>query len=125
MNLHAVVAPLISAVNPWLAATIRRSAGYATADDGTQIPAYTTSKVRAQVQALTYDDLRQIDGLNIQGERRAIYLDGSWDGVVRVDGRGGDLITLPDGSVWLVAQVLEDWSSTAGWVKVCATRQVT
>ena len=123
MNLHSIVGPCVAAVNPWLTASIQRSTGYTTADDGSRVPTYQTASVKAQVQALTYSDLQQINGLNIQGERRAMYLDGSWDGVVRVDGRGGDLITLPDGSVWLVAQVLEDWSSTAGWVKVCVTRQ--
>jgi hypothetical protein len=38
------------------------------------------------------------------------------DGLVRVINKGGDLITLPDGSIWLVAQVLEqfpDWVSAA------------
>jgi hypothetical protein len=38
--------------------------------------------------------------------------------------KGGDLITLPDGTLWLTVQVLEDFSVTSGWVKVAATLQM-
>ncbi len=83
----------------------------------------TSLVVDAQVQALTYDDLRQIDGLNLNGTRRAIYLSGELDGVVRSKLKGGDLITLSDGpnaGTWLVAHVLEQWED---WVKVAVTLQ--
>jgi len=104
--------------------TIQASAGYTTDPDGSRVPAYADPvSIQAQVQALQYNDIQQIDGLNIQGERRAIYLNGDWNGVVRADQKGGDIITLPDGSVWIVAFVFENWSGTDGWVKVCATRQ--
>ena len=32
-------------------------------------------------------------------------------------------ITLPDGSVWLVALILEGWSRSAGWTKAAITLQ--
>lgn len=125
MNLSNIVGGYVAAVNPWVTATLTMSNGYATSADGTRVPAYLTPiTVSAQVQSLTYNDLVQISGLNIQGERRAIYLDGDWEGVVRADNKGGDLITLQDGSNWLVAQVLENWSFQDGWVKVCVTRQM-
>lgn len=124
MNLHSIVGPIVAAVNPWLLASIQKSTGYTTADDGSRVPSYAPAEnVLVQAQALQYNDLVQIDGLNIQGERRALYLNGNWDGVVRVDGTGGDLITLPDGSVWLVVLVLENWADRDGWVKVAVTRQ--
>jgi hypothetical protein len=78
----------------------------------------------AQVQTLTFRDLAQLDGINLQGERRALYLNGSWAGVLRPEVKGGDLVTLPDGSLWLVALVLENWWLTAGWCKCAATRQL-
>lgn len=84
--------------------------------------AMTTSlTVLAQVQPLTYRDIQQVDGLNLQGTRRAIYLNGFIDGLIRSSNKGGDLVTLPDGTVWLVAIVLEHWDS--GWCKVAATLQ--
>lgn len=83
--------------------------------------AMTTSLVmRAQVQPLTWRDIQQIDGLNLEGTRRKIYLFGAVDGLVRPKRKGGDLITIATGGVndgiWLVAQVLEqypDWVSAA------------
>ena len=82
----------------------------------------TDFSLQAQVQALTFRDIVQIEGLNLQGTRRAIYLSGRVDGLVRSLNKGGDLITLPDGSVWLVAMVLEQWPD---WVKCAATLQNT
>lgn len=75
----------------------------------------------AQIQSLTFKDLTQIEGLNLQGERRAIYFYGdNVKAIVRPTQRGGDLVTFPDGSVWLVAIVLESWP---GWCKCACTLQ--
>lgn len=125
MNLHNLVRGAIRAVNPEIIVTIQRSTGSTTNPDGTRVPTYDTIRgVRAQMQSLQYNDIAQLDGLNIQGERRALYLNGDWEGLVRADGKGGDLITFPDGSIWLVALVLENWAFKDGWVKVAVTRQV-
>lgn len=121
MNLHAVASPVVSAVNPMQTLMIQRSAGYATAADGTQVPTYRKAIYRqGQVQPLSSKDLRQIEGLNLQGDVRAVYIQGRIDGVVRIDSKGGDLITDLDGQVWLVNQPLEQWPD---WCKVCVTRQ--
>ena len=99
MNLHGIVAPAIAAVNPFVLATLKRSTGYTTADDGTRTPRYTDAPdISVQVQALSYSDLQQT---------------------------GGDLFvfpvgTLPEGTTWLVAYVLEEW---ADWYKVAITLQ--
>lgn len=79
--------------------------------------------LRAQVQALTYKDLQQISGINLNGTRRAIYLQGKLDGVVRSLEKGGDLISIASGAnagEWLVGMVLEQWQD---WCKVAATLQ--
>ena len=124
MNLHQVVSNAIAAVNPFITVNIQASAGYTTNADGSRSPAYAAPVIiQAQMQSLQYNDLAQIDGLNIQGERRALYLNGNWEATSRPDGKGGDLITFPDGSVWLVVLVLENWAFADGWVKVCVTRQ--
>ncbi len=124
MNLHQIVAGAVAAINPGVRVTIMRSTGYTTAADGTRVPGYAAPvATTAQMQSLTYSDIQMLDGLNIQGERRALYLNGNWEGLVRSDQKGGDLITFPDGSVWLVAMVLENWAFRDGWVKIAITLQ--
>ena len=76
--------------------------------------------MQAQVQDLTQADLRLVEGLGIQGENQKVYLYGEASSVVRVDKRGGDLITTADGKTWLVTQVLERWPD---WTAVLVTLQ--
>lgn len=125
MNLHAVVSGNVGAVNPFLPATIKVSTGYATNADGSRTPQYAAPvAAQAQVQALTFRDLMQVAGLNLNGQRRAIYVGGELDATVRAKMKGGDLITLANGEpsdgVYLVALVLEQWPD---WCKVAATLQ--
>ena len=127
MNLHAIAGPIVAAVNPSLPVTLLVSTGSTIVPGGTRVPTYAAPvTVQAQVQALTFRDITQVSGLNLQGTRRAIYLLGDVEGLVRSQGKGGDKITFPDGSVWLVAMVLEAWGATGSsdtWVKVAATLQ--
>ena len=126
MNLHGIVSGAIATVNPFVTATLKRSAGYTTAPDGTRTPAFNDMPgIPVQVQALTYSDLQHLDGLNIQGVRRAVYLNGAAMAVVRPLQAGGDLFvfpdcTLPEGNTWLVAYVLEAWPD---WCKCALTLQ--
>ena len=127
MNLHSIVAPAIAAINPLVTATLQRSTGYTTNADGNRVPTYSTQSVTVQAQSLTYTDITHLDGLNIQGVRRAIYLTGVAEGVVRVGKQGGDVLTFPvgtfpEGNVWLCALALESWSQS-GWTKVAITLQ--
>lgn len=124
MNLNAIVGQIVAAVNPWTTAQYQQSTGSTTAPSGRRAPAYAAAvPVRVQMQALSYKDLLQTHGLNLNGEKRAFYVDGDWKGVSRPDMRGGDLIALEDGRVWLIAQVLENWHDNDGWCKVAATLQ--
>lgn len=75
-----------------------------------------------QLQEVTFKDLRQFEVLNLQGTHRVLYVDGAQvDPIIRFTQKGGDLITLLDGSVWLTTAVLEQWD--AGWMKVSITLQ--
>lgn len=124
MNLHKLVRNQISAVNPDVPAVLFASRGSIQNADGTRTPQYAPPvTVRVQMQSLQYNDIAQTSGLEIEGERRALYISGNWEGIVRADNRGGDLVQLADGSNWLVAMVLENWGFERGWVKVAATRQ--
>lgn len=123
MNLHQIVSGAVGTINPPLLCVLSLSTGYTTAADGTQEPTYSTvSGVPAQVQALSYTDLMKLSGLNIQGVKRAVYLNGNIEGVNRAAIKGGDLFTFPDGTFWLVVQPLENWPD---WSKLAVTRQVT
>lgn len=124
MNLHGIAGGVVAAVNPWATATYKASTGYTTAPDGTRTPAFASPiSVQVQMQPLTKDDLHQLDGLNLNGEKRAMYVSGDWRGVSRPSGRGGDVITMPDGRTWLIVQPLENFFDTSGWAKVAVVLQ--
>jgi len=121
MNLHQIASGAIGMVNPFITVTILRSAGYVTDLDGTRVPAYETLSGPAQVQDLSTDDLRLLTdgGINLQGVRKNVYLNGSWAGVVRADKQGGDIFQF-SGADWLVTMVPEQWPD---WTKVIVTMQ--
>lgn len=125
MNLHGLVGGIVAAVNPWVTAQYRQAAGtYTTAADGKRAPTFLPDvDLDVQMQALTYQDLVQLQGLNLGGEKRALYVAGDIRAVDRPDKRGGDLFVMPDGTIWLVAQILENWNTTAGWTKVAIVKQ--
>lgn len=83
----------------------------------------TAVSVLAQIQPLSTSDIRHMDALNIQGKHLAMYANLDLNGGVRVVLKGGDLVTLPDGSVWLVTEGAEQFYSSAGWSKVILTLQ--
>jgi len=102
-----------------------QSTGYVTDSAGKRTPTTITLTVEAQIQALSASDLKQVDGLNITGVMRSVYLYGNAAGVVRVDQIGGDILVFPEipGSTsrnWLVTQVVETWSD---WCHVIVTLQ--
>jgi len=62
-----------------------------------------------------------LDGLNIQGTVRAIYLRGTLAGVVRPNQTGGDIVKRKnDAESWLVVKVLESWPD---WTKAAIVLQ--
>lgn len=124
MNLHAVVSGAISAVNPPVAGLIYVSAGSLTEADGSRVPMFAAPvAANLQVQALSGEDLRHLDNLNLQGIMRAVYIMGGIEGIDRNTGKGGDILAF-QGQYWLVSQVLEPWNDSAGWTKVACTLQI-
>lgn len=73
-----------------------------------------------QMQSATGRDLRQVEGLNLNGTLRAVYFNGEVDAIVRSFRKGGDVIIDTSGNEWLVAQVLEQWPD---WCKVMVVLQ--
>jgi hypothetical protein len=125
VKLRTIVNGAIQGINPDQQIGWVQSGGYTTSPDGSRTPNTTTKPVKANVQALSGSDLRHVDGLNIQGVMRSVYLYGDVEGIVRTDGKGGDILQFPEvpgGTVrdWLVTQVIETWSR---WCKVIVTLQ--
>ncbi|MGB6814673.1 MAG: hypothetical protein WBE23_17365 [Candidatus Sulfotelmatobacter sp.] len=127
MDLRGMANQASNTVNPNLIVTVKTSSGYVISGGQKQVATYNSPIVGpAQVQALDNSDLQQIDGLNIQGAIRAIYLRGNLAGVIRPDSKGGDLImiaapaVLPLQGTWLVVKVLESWPD---WTKAVIVKQ--
>lgn len=128
INVRGIANAAIQVVNPNIPVTVKLPSGY-TVDPGTlrQIPAYITQDAQGQLQALDGDDLGQINGLNIQGTIRAMYLYGSIAGVIRPDGspQSHVIFTSNEAGVvkereWGVFKVLETWPD---WCKVAIVYQ--
>lgn len=121
MNLHSIAAGVVSAVNPLQPVIVQVSTGYGTNPDGSRVPQYAAPFTAiGDVQQLSTQDLRHLDGLNIQGSTRAVYLNGEVDAIRRINRKGGDLVTLKDNTVWLTTHVLEQWPD---WCKIAVTLQ--
>lgn len=125
MNLHAIVSPYIGAVNPPLPCMIQVSDGYGQDANYEPVPKYKTPiPVTVQLQSMSSKDLQHVQGMNINGEMRAAYITGDFlESTIREENKGGDLITLPDGTLWLSVYALENWTVTSGWMKAVLVRQ--
>ena len=121
MDLRGIANGVSSTVNPNKTVTVRRSTGYTIGAGRKQVPGYAAPVTGpAQIQALDANDIKQLDGLNIQGTVRAIYLRGVLAGIVRPDGTGGDLVEI-GAETWLVVKVLEGWPT---WTKAAIVLQM-
>ena len=128
MDLRGIANQVSDTVNLNIPVTVQSSTGFTTGAGLRQVPTYTPTSGFAQVQALDNSDLKQLDGLNIQGSIRAIYFKGVLAGVVRANTQGGDLVVISAGpaippalvGTWLIVKVLESWPN---WSKAAITLQ--
>jgi hypothetical protein len=126
MDLNGLACGYTRAVTPPTAAQVLASTGYTTNAAGERTPSYAAAvDIFIDVQALQYNDIVQLDGMQIQGERRAVYIHGDWNGIVRADLKGGDLLKFPAAAggpqrTWKVAFVFENWPD---WTKLAVTLQ--
>lgn len=126
MDLRWIANGIAGIVNPNVPVIVKRSTGYTVGAGQRQIPTYDTPVPGfGQLQALDANDVRQLDGLNIQGVCKALYLRGQIAGVVRPDGKGGDIVSIKNAAGqwqdWLTVKVLEGW---ANWTKIAVVLQV-
>lgn len=126
MDLRAIANSCSVVINPNVTVSLRASTGSAIVNYR-QVPAYAPDVVGpAQIQALDGSDLKQIEGLNIQGDLRAIYIRGLLRSVLRPAQVGGDLIIIAAPApaelvgTWLITKMLETWPL---WAKAVIVRQ--
>ncbi len=129
MNLQAMVAPLVGAINPPMIGNVLISTGSTQNADFSRTPIYSTATgISMQVQPLSSKQIEHVDALNLSGVFRSVYLNGRIDSLVRVAGKGGDILQLPTGysgqafDTWLVVEQAEAFD-TAGWVRVIVQLQ--
>lgn len=122
MDLRGIANAVTSTINPNETVAVLRSTGYTIGAGAKQVPAFAAPVTGpAQVQALDANDIKQLDGLNIQGTIRAIYLRGTLAGVVRPNQTGGDIVKRKNETEsWLVVKVLESWPD---WTKAAIVLQ--
>ena len=127
INVRAMANASIQGVNPNIIATwITSTGGYTTNAAGHRAPVTSQSRpIKIQVQGTSSDDLKHLDGLNIQGVMRSVTMHGNVQGAVRADSKGGDILKFPQstGSAvddWRVVHVLETWPT---WSRVIVVLQ--
>lgn len=122
MNLRSLANGATRAVRPNRTVTWQRSTGWTQDPDTAQrMATYQTINLPAQIQAVSSTDLQLLNGLNIQGYHRCLYINGRALGAVRNQMKGGDIF-LFDGQEWKVTLVPEDWDD-CGWSRVIVTLQ--
>ena len=121
MNLHQLVRGVVGAVNPDIPVSVMPSTGSTEDDTGRSIPTYgTTITTTGQKQPVTGRDIERFQQQNIQGVTCKMHLNGNFEGLFRVMGKGGDLL-LFEGRTYLVASVMERWPD---WCCVALTMQL-
>jgi len=127
MSLRSIANSVTTAINPNITGTWKRSTGYTIDADYKQVPSYEAySNLPIQVQELTQADIQLMDGLNIQGVMKVVYINELPLGVVRTLGQGGDVLQFPlFGETiiqdWLVVKVKEQYPN---WASVIVCLQV-
>lgn len=111
MNLHGIASAAIGAVNPFIPVSIRQSIGATEDDSGRTVPAYAAPvAAKGQKQPVSGREIERFQQQGIQGVTCKMYLNGNFEGMFRVLGKGGDLIDIPgEGQTYLVASVMERW----------------
>lgn len=121
MDLNTVANTVAEVINPNTAVSIQASTGYTIGAGLKQVPAYAAAvSGYAQIQEMNSFDLKKMDGLNIQGDIKTLYIRGTLSAVLRPTGQGGDLVTIGS-DVWLNVKTLEQWPL---WAKAAIVRQV-
>ncbi|HGC3529553.1 TPA: hypothetical protein ACIYHI_005124, partial [Escherichia coli] len=102
-------------------AILKKYAGETIGPGRKPIPSYLPDQhVTIQLQPISRGDMQHIDGLNIQGLAKVIYVNGNYFSVQRELEQGGDIFVI-NGEQWLVVEPIELWPD---WCRLIAVLQV-
>lgn len=130
MNLHDLVRGAIPPLHPDEDVLLVQSEGMENIRGVVTAKFAAAVLVRAQIQSIGNDDLRAMnDTMRTEIQRKAWLYSTTTAGLVpqginRPLARGGDMVRRADGSWWLVAALMEDFSAS-GWVSVRLVNQIT
>lgn len=123
INVRQIANTATSVVNSNLTVGWRRYEGYSILPSGKSDVVYTDAvPMVCQVQALSKEDVRHLDAINLSNCDRMVYAYGQLAAMDRLEQTGGDILVFEDGE-WLVTAILEGWT-TAGWCRAALTRQI-
>ena len=130
LNLHDVVRGAIPALHPDETVDLVQCVGRVNVRGVVQSNYVYGGCVQAQIQSFKSDDLQAMAETARTEIQRKCYLYSETvggvipQGIVRTLERGGDFLRRADGTYWLVAGMVEDFSG-AGWVAVRIVQQIT
>lgn len=121
MNLHKIANSAIRRVNPNISAVLKKYDGETIGPGRKPVPSYLPDQnVTIQLQPISRGDMQHVDGLNIQGLAKVIYVNGNYFSVQREMEQGGDIFVI-NGEQWLVVEPVELWPD---WCRLIAVLQV-
>lgn len=121
MNLRQIANNAITSINPNISAVLKKYAGQTIGPGRKPVPSYLPDQnVTIQLQPLSRGDMQHVDGLNIQGLAKVIYVNGNYFSVQREMEQGGDIFVI-NGEQWLVVEPVELWPD---WCRLIAVLQV-
>lgn len=121
MNLRQIANNAITSINPNISAILKKYAGETIGHGHKPVPSYLPDQnVTIQLQPISRGDMQHVDGLNIQGLAKVIYVNGNYFSVQREMEQGGDIFVI-NGEQWLVVEPVELWPN---WCRLIAVLQV-
>lgn len=130
LNLHGIVRGCIPPLHPDENVLLIQNVGKSNVRGVVTAAFADAVQVIAQIQSMGTDDLRAMQEVSRTEIQRKCWLYAATptgkipNAIVRQLERGGDMIRRADGSWWLVAGLMEDFSNS-GWVSVRIVRQIT
>lgn len=121
MNLRQIANSATRSINPNISAVLKKYAGETMGPGRKPQPSYLPDKdVTIQLQPISRGDMQHVDGLNIQGLAKVIYVNGNYFSVQRELEQGGDIFVIGS-EQWLVVEPVELWPD---WCRLIAVLQV-
>lgn len=124
MNLREIANSAIQVINPDQTITWKRSTGWQIVNYQ-QVPTYEEIECLGNVQALSDEQLRHANDMNLSGVMRSVYLSQNAMGVSFRQIRGGDILTFREfedvePTEWKVVNSAETWDN---WCHVICVQQ--